>query len=53
MAKELRQDPAVLSMGLSKLANGMGRERDLLSVVEKLCNVLRKGRRPKRSIRFA
>ncbi len=44
MAKELGQDPAVLSRGLSKLANGMGRERDLLSEVEKLCNALRKGR---------
>jgi len=44
---------AVLSRGLSKLADGMRKERDLQSVVEKLCNDLRKGRRPKRSIRFA
>ncbi len=48
MAKELRQDPAVLSRGLSQLADGMKRERELQSVVEKLCNALRKGRRPKR-----
>lgn len=53
MAKELSQDPAVLSRGLSKLSDEMRKEGDLQIVVEKLCNSLRKGRRPKRSIRLA
>jgi len=44
MAKELSQDPAVLSRGLSKLADEIRKERDLQSVVEKLCNSLREGR---------
>jgi hypothetical protein len=35
------------------MANGMRKEQDLQSVVEKLCNDLRKRRRPKRTIRFA
>ncbi|MCH7915180.1 MAG: transposase [Deltaproteobacteria bacterium] len=53
MAKELSQDPAVLSRGLSKLSDEIRKERDLQIVVEKLCNSLRKGRRPKRSLRLA
>ncbi|MFQ5882889.1 MAG: transposase [Candidatus Methylomirabilales bacterium] len=53
MAKELGQDPAVLSRGLGKLADELGRDPDLQRTVEQLCNALRKGRRPKRSIRSA
>ncbi len=53
MAKELGQDPAVLSRGLGKLADELARERDLRTGVEQLCNLLRKGKRPKRSIRHA
>ena len=52
-AEELHQDPAVLSRGLGKLAEELARNPELRGVVETLCNGLRKGRRPKRSIRFA
>jgi len=53
LAKELRQEPAVLSRGLGKLAEELARNPDLSGVVETLCGSLRKGRRPKRSIRLA
>lgn len=53
MAEELGQDPAVLSRGLGKLADELGKNQELRRVVEKLCNVLREGRRPKRSKRSA
>ena len=53
MAKESGQDPAVLSRGLGKLADELGRDRELQRVVEKLCDALREGRRSKRSIRSA
>ncbi|MGH7824453.1 MAG: transposase [Candidatus Binatia bacterium] len=53
LAKEVHQDPAVLSRGLGKLAEELARNSELRGVVEILCNSLRKGRRPKRSIRFA
>ena len=49
LAKELQQEPAVLSRGLRKLASKL----ELRGVVETLCDRLRKGRRSKRSIRFA
>ncbi len=49
LAKELQQEPAVLSRGLGKLASKL----ELRGVVETLCDRLRMGRRPKRSIRFA
>ena len=53
MAEGLGQDPAVLSRGLGKLGDELGKDRELQRVVGKLCNGLRKGRRPKRSIRSA
>jgi len=40
-----------LSRGLSKLSDEIRKERDLQIVVEKLCNSLRKGRRPKKVIK--
>ncbi len=53
MAKQLHQEPAALSRGLGKLAEEMASNGELGGIVEKLCDSLRKGRRPKRSIRFA
>ena len=53
LAKELQQEPAVLSRGLGKLAEELASKPELCGVVETLCDNLRKGRRPKRSIRFA
>ena len=49
LAKELQQEPAVLSRGLGKLAS----KSELRGIVETFCDRLRKGRRPKRTIRFA
>ena len=49
LTKELRQEPAVLSRSLGNLASKL----ELRGVVETRCDKLRKGRRPKRSIRFA
>jgi REP element-mobilizing transposase RayT len=53
MAEALGQDPAALSRGLGKLANELGRDRELQRVTENICDTLRRGRRPKRSIRSA
>lgn len=53
LAKELQQESAVLSRGLGKLAEELASKPELRGVVETLCDSLRKGRRPKRSIRFA
>lgn len=53
LAKELQQDPAVLSRGLGKLAEQLASEPELRKIVDRLCNSLRKGRRPRRLIRFA
>jgi REP element-mobilizing transposase RayT len=53
LAKELKQEPAVLSRGLGKLAEELASNPQLRALVVRLCNGLRKGRRPKRSIRFA
>ena len=53
LAKQLRQEPAVLSRGLGKLADELASKPELRRIVETLCNSLRKGRRIKRSIRFA
>jgi putative transposase len=53
IAKQLRQEPAVLSRGLGKLAEELARNPELAGLVETLCDGLRKGRHPKRSIRFA
>jgi len=53
LAKKLQQEPAVLSRGLGKLAEELANKPELRSVVELLCDSLRKGRRLKRSIRFA
>ncbi len=53
LAKELGQEPAVLSRGLGKLAEEMASNPELRGVVETLCDNFRKGRRRKRSIRFA
>jgi putative transposase len=53
LAKELHQDPAVVSRGLGKLAEELTSKPELRGVVETLYDSLRKGRRPKRSIRFA
>jgi REP element-mobilizing transposase RayT len=53
LAKELHQDPAVLSRGLGKLAEELVRDPKLYGLVKTLCDSLRKGRRPKRSKRFA
>ena len=53
LAKDLYQDSAVLSRGLGKLAEELARNPELRGVVETLCDGLRKGRGPKRSIRFA
>ena len=53
LAKELHQEPAVLSRGLGKLAEELVRDAALHRLVETLCATLRKGRRPKRSKRFA
>jgi len=52
MAKELGQDTTVLIRGLAKMAQELGNDPKLRSIVEKLCNDLRKGRRPKRSVRY-
>ena len=49
MARELRQDPAVLSRGLGKLAEELGKDQEFQRVTQNLCESLRKGRRPKRS----
>ena len=49
LAKELQQEPAVLSRGLGKLASKL----ELRGVVETRCDKLRKGRGPKRSLRLA
>jgi len=51
-AKELQQEPAVLSRVLGKLAEELASNPELRGVVETLCDNLRKGRRLKRSIRF-
>ena len=48
--KTLRE---ALSRGLSQLADGLRRERELQSGVDVLCKTLKKGKRPKGSIRFA
>jgi len=53
LAKELKQEPAVLSRGLGKLVEELASNPQLRTLVVTLCNGLRKGRRPKRSIRFA
>ena len=53
LAKELQQEPAVLSRGLGKLTEKLESKPELRGVVETLCDSLRKGRGPKRSIRFA
>ena len=53
LAKELQQEPAVLSRGLGKLAEELASKPELCGVVETLCDNLRKGRRLKRSLRFA
>jgi hypothetical protein len=52
LAKELHQDPAVLSRGLGKLAEELASKSELRGVVETLYDSLRKGRGAKRSIRF-
>jgi len=48
LAKELHQDPAVVSRGLGKLAEELTSKPELRGVVETLYDSLRKGRRPKR-----
>jgi REP element-mobilizing transposase RayT len=53
IARELRQDPTVLSRGLGKLADQLAQNCDLQTEVEQLCGLLRKGRRPKRLITHA
>jgi putative transposase len=53
LAKRLQQEPAVLSRGLGKLADELASKPELRRAVETLCNSLRKGRRIKRSRRFA
>ncbi len=47
LAKELQQEPAVLSRGLGKLAEELASNPELRGVVETLCVNLRKGRRLK------
>jgi len=51
--KELHQEPAALSRGLGKLAEELVKDPKLYGLVKTLCDTLRKGRRPKRSKRFA
>jgi len=53
LAKELQQELAVLSRGLGKPAEELARKPELRAIVEWLCASLKKGWRPKRSIRFA
>jgi hypothetical protein len=53
LAKELQQESAVLSRGLGKLAEELASKSELRGVVETLYDSLRKGRRPKISIRVA
>jgi len=53
LARELQQEPSVLSRGLGKLAEELASNPELRGVVETLCDSLRKGRPRKRSIRFA
>ena len=53
LAKELKQEPAVLSRGLGRLAEELASNPQLRALVQTFCNGLRKGRQPKRSIRFA
>jgi len=53
LAKELPQESAVLSRGLGKLAEELAGKPELRGIVERLYASLRKGRRPKRPIRFA
>jgi len=47
MAMELVQDPAALSRGLGKLADELAKDAKLRSVVQMLCDGLRKGKRIK------
>ena len=53
MGVELAQDPAALSRGLGKLADELAKDAKLRSVVQTLCDGLRKGKRVKKSIRHA
>jgi len=53
LAKELQLEAMVLSRDLGKLAEELPSNPELRGVVETLCDSLRKGRRLKRSIRFA
>ena len=53
MAMEMAQDPAALSRGLGKLADELAKDAKLRSVVQMLCDGLRKGKRVKKSIRHA
>jgi len=50
-AKLLRQDAAALSRGISKLAEELSKNSELRRDVERLCENLRTGKKPKRSIR--
>ncbi len=53
LARELQQEPAVLSRGLRKLAEELASNPELRGVVETFWDNLQKGRCLKRSIRFA
>ena len=53
LAKELQLEAMVLSRDLGKLAEELPSNPKLRRVVETHCDSLRKGRRLKRSIRFA
>ena len=53
MADALQLDPAALSRGLIKLADELGRDGELRTVTGNICDTLRSGKRPKRSIRSA
>lgn len=53
MAQQLGQDATVLGRGLGRLAQQLDEDAKLRRVVESLCNDLRKGRKPKRSITHA
>jgi hypothetical protein len=52
LAKELHQDPAVLSGGLGKLAEELASKPELRHVMEMLYDTLKKGRQRKKSIGF-
>ncbi|PTL36703.1 hypothetical protein CLG94_03250 [Candidatus Methylomirabilis limnetica] len=53
MAQALRQDPGSVSRGVRKLVDEMEKDRDLVKLVQVLCETMRRGRPFKKTIRHA